>query len=113
MASDKSFVEFIVHQMGAAGDISFKKMFGEYAIYCGRKVVALVCDNQLFVRPTASGKAYLGDVIEAAPYPGTKLHFLIKGAFENQEWISGLIKITAQELPIPKIKQRKAKGIKK
>jgi len=25
-------------------------MFGEYALYCGDKVVALVCDDQLFVK---------------------------------------------------------------
>ena len=67
MASDKSFVEFISKQMGNAGDISFRKMFGEYAIYCGKKVVALICDNQLFVRPTAGGKKYIGNVVEVAP----------------------------------------------
>ena len=111
MASDKSFVEFIANQMGNAGDISFRKMFGEYAIYCGRKVVALICDNQLFVKPTAGGKVYIGNIVEAAPYPGAKPHFLIEDAFEDQDWISGLIKITEQELPVPKIK--KTKGIKK
>ena len=58
MASDKSFIEFIVDQMGDAGFISHKKMFGEYAIYCDGKVVALVCDNQLFIKPTDGGRAY-------------------------------------------------------
>ena len=52
MASDKSFFEFIVYQMGNAGYISQKKMFGEYAIYCDDNVVALVCDNQLYIKPT-------------------------------------------------------------
>lgn len=112
MASDKNFVEFVSKQMGNAGDISFRKMFGEYAIYCGKKVVALICDNQLFVRPTAGSKAYIGNVVEVAPYSGTKLHFLIKSNFENPDWISGLIKITEKELPDPKIK-KKSKGIKK
>ena len=28
-------------------------MLGEYVIYCNNKVVALVCDNKLFVKPTA------------------------------------------------------------
>ena len=52
MASDKNFFEFIVYQMGNAGYISQKKMFGEYAIYCDDNVVALVCDNQLYIKPT-------------------------------------------------------------
>ena len=112
MASDQSFVEFIVDQMEDAGVVSYRKMFGEYAIYCDSKVVALVCDNQLFVKPTASGRSYIGVVSEAAPYPGAKLYFLIEDAFEDREWISGLIKTTAHELPLPKAKERKNKRTK-
>ena len=108
MASDKSFIEFIVDQMGDAGLISYKKMFGEYAIYCDGKVVALVCGNQLFVKPSESGRSYIGNIIEAAPYPGAKQYFLIEDAFEDREWIGGLIKITAKELPIPKQKGSKS-----
>jgi hypothetical protein len=49
MASELCFVEFIVDQIENAGIITYKKMFGEYAIYSDSKVVALVCDNQLRV----------------------------------------------------------------
>jgi TfoX/Sxy family transcriptional regulator of competence genes len=66
-------------------------MFGEYAIYCDDKVVALVCDNQLFVKPTEKGKAYIGDVVEAPPYPGAKQYFLVEDRFEDRGWISDLI----------------------
>ena len=41
MASDLTFVEYVCDQMSAAGTITFRKMFGEYAIYCEGKVVAL------------------------------------------------------------------------
>jgi len=110
MASDKSFVEFLVDQMGDAGTISHRAMFGEYAIYCDGKVVALVCDNQLFVKPTQGGKAYIGKPKEAAPYPGAKLYFLIEDAFEDREWIGDLIRITAQELmTVVKGKKKKKK----
>ena len=44
-------------------------MFGEYALYIDEKVVALICDNQVFVKPTAAGLEVLGEVIEAPPYP--------------------------------------------
>ena len=109
MASDESLVEFIADQMGDAGPVSYRKMFGEYAIYCRGKVVALVCDNQLFVKQTEGGRSYIGSIVEAAPYPGAKLHFLIGDAFEDREWISGLIKITAEELPAPKPKRSRKK----
>ncbi len=45
MASDKSFVEFIADQAGDAGDVTFRKMFGDYALYCNDKVVALICEE--------------------------------------------------------------------
>jgi TfoX/Sxy family transcriptional regulator of competence genes len=109
MSSDKSFVEFLEDQMGTAGTISSKKMFGEYAIYCDGKVVALVCDNQLFVKPTEGGRVHIGNPVEAPPYPGAKMYFLIQDEFEDREWISGLIRITAQELPIPIQKPNKPK----
>ena len=110
MASDEVFIEFIVEQMENAGFISYRKMFGEYALYCNNKVVALVCDNKLFVKPTAGGRSYISNVVEAAPYSGAKLYFLIEDAYENKEWLSSLIKITAQELPLPKPKRSKTKG---
>jgi TfoX/Sxy family transcriptional regulator of competence genes len=113
LASDKSFIEFVADQMGDAGRISYKKMFGEYALYCEGKVVSLVCNNQLFVKPTDGGRAYIGDIVEAAPYPGAKLHFLIEESLENREWISGLIRITAQELPMPDQKKSKTKKARK
>ena len=112
MASDQSIVDFLADQMSEAGDITSRKMFGEYAIYCSGKVVALVCDNQLFVKPTQAGKTYFSDtdvtIVEAPPYPGAKMYFLIEDKIEDREWISDLIRITAKELPAakPKVKSR-------
>lgn len=109
MASDQSFVEFIAGQVENAGEITYKKMFGEYAVYCNNKVVALVCDNKLFVKPTEAGKAFIGDAVEAPAYTGAKPSFLIDDRIENREWISNLIRITYQELPEQKIKKKKSK----
>jgi TfoX/Sxy family transcriptional regulator of competence genes len=107
MATDKSFVEFIADQIENAGQITFKKMFGEYAVYCEGKVVALVCDNQLFIKPTEGGRAFIGDVVEAPAYPGAKPAFLIDARLEDRQWVSDLIKITYHELPEQKIKKKR------
>jgi TfoX/Sxy family transcriptional regulator of competence genes len=111
MASDQQFVSFICEQMADAGPISARKMFGEFAIYCGEKVVALVCDNQLFVKPTAGGKALLGDPAEGPPYPGAKPHFLIDDGLDDREALSQLIALTARELPVPKPKTPKKTAV--
>lgn len=110
MGSNLNFVEFIVDQIENAGEITYKKMFGEYAIYSDRKVVALVCDDQLFIKPTEAGRSFIGDVTEAPPYPGAKLSFLIEDKIEDGEWISNLIRLTAKELPEPKPKKKKRKN---
>jgi TfoX/Sxy family transcriptional regulator of competence genes len=110
MASDQSFVKFIVDQIENTGEISYRKMFGEYAIYCRGKVVALVCDNQLFIKPTAAGKSFIGNIVEAPPYPGAKPAFLIQDQVEDKEWLSQLIKLTEEELPLPKPKKKRKTG---
>jgi TfoX/Sxy family transcriptional regulator of competence genes len=107
MASDASFADFVVGQMTDAGLIESKKMFGGYAIYCDGKVVALICDNQLFVKPTVSGKEFIGNVVEAPAYSGAKPSFLIEEGLDDSEWLSSLIKITCAELPTPKPKKPK------
>ena len=109
MASDLSFVEYIVDQIENAGEIRYRKMFGEYAVYCNEKVTALICDNQLFIKPTEAGRAFIGDVIEAPPYPGAKNSFLIEDKMDDREWLSNLVSITANELPMPKPKRKKKK----
>lgn len=107
MASDQSFVEFIVDQIHGVGQVTSKKMFGEYALFCEGKVVALVCDNQLFIKPTEGGRAFIGDVVEAPAYTGAKPSFLIDARVEDRQWISDLIRITFEELPEPKEKKKK------
>ena len=110
MSSNKDFVDYIIEQIENAGVITYKKMFGEYAIYSDNKIVALICDNQLFIKPTAGGKAFISDVKEAPPYPGAKMSFLIEDKIDDREWISQLIRITANELPFPKPKKKKING---
>ncbi len=106
MASQQQFVDFIIEQMDME-QITYKKMFGEYGLYLGNKMFALVCDNKLFIKPTSSGKEYIGEVVEAAPYEGAKPCFLIEDKMEDRNWLRKLVEITAQELPEPKPKKKK------
>jgi TfoX/Sxy family transcriptional regulator of competence genes len=106
MASDLEFVEFVVDQMRDAGRIRYRKMFGEYAVYCDDKLVALVCDDQLFIKPTTAGRAFIEEPVEAPPYPGARPSLLIDG-LDDHEWLSELVRLTAHELPESKPKGRR------
>lgn len=108
MATDHSFAEYVADQIRGAGNIVLKKMFGEYAVYCDGKVVALICDNQFFVKPTKAGRAFLGNVVEAKPYPSVKtLFFFIGEELDNSEQVSRLVQVSWPELSFPKPKPPK------
>ncbi|RXK82717.1 TfoX family protein [Chlorobaculum sp. 24CR] len=107
MSSDLPFVEYACEQMSGAGAITFRKMFGEYAVYCDGKVVALVCDNRLFVKPTAAGRAIAGQLAEAPPYQGAKPYLLVGEELDDREWLSNLIRVTGRELPQPKERKKR------
>lgn len=107
MASDKNFIDFILDQIQNAGEITAKKMFGEYAIYSDRKLFGLICDNKLFIKPTKGGQNFIGNVVEAPPYTGAKPSFLIEDEVDDSEWLSELVRISVAELPESKPKKKK------
>ena len=109
MASNQEFVDFVVSQVDSVGEITARKMFGEYGIYANGKIFGLICDNQLFIKPTIGGRGYIQEVVEAPPYPGAKLYFLIDERIEDREWLSELVRISIAELPEPKPKKKKKK----
>ena len=103
MATQQSTADFLTDQMTGAGRIRTKRMFGEYAVYCDDKVVAFICDDRLYVKPTKAGKEFLGRVEEAPPYPGAKMYYLIEeDRWQDGVWLSELIVKTASEVPVKK-----------
>lgn len=106
MASSKEFVEYVCEQIGRAGEITYRKMFGEYGVYCNGKIVMLVCDNQCFLKQTEAGKKILTEIVEVPPYQGAKPYFLIEN-LEDKNYLEELIKATYEELPEPKPRKHK------
>ena len=106
MASNQGFINYVCEQVGLAERVTYKRMFGEYAVYVDGKVVAFVCDNQLFVKPTVLGKQLVGNIAEAPPYPGAKLYFLLGERLDDRDLMRQLFLITASELPMPRTKSK-------
>jgi TfoX/Sxy family transcriptional regulator of competence genes len=114
MATRQQTVDFILDQIGAAGSVSARKMFGEYTIYCDGKIVAFAADDKLFVKPTPAGRAHASEVSEAPPYPGGKPCLLIEpDLWDDVDWLTQLIRVSAAQLPAPAPKAPKAKAPKK
>jgi len=109
MSTQESVIAHLVAQISDAGTIRSRKMFGEYALYCDEKVVALVCDDKLFMKPTEAGREFAGTLEEAPPYPGSKPFLLVEeDRWEDREWLTQLVQRTAAALPVPKPKKPKS-----
>lgn len=106
MATKQSTVDYILDQLMSLEEVTARKMFGEYALYYKGRVVALVCDDTLFVKITEPGKTFVAEHYqEGAPYKGAKPSMQIdEERIEDREWLSELFQITAENVPLPKKK---------
>ena len=111
MSTKPSTIEYIEDQLAGVPGVRSRKMFGEYALYCGDKVVALVCDDELFVKITEAGRVFVGErYAEGAAYPGARPSMRIdEDLIEDRERFMELIRITAEALPVPKPKKIRKK----
>jgi TfoX/Sxy family transcriptional regulator of competence genes len=83
-------------------------MSGEYGVYVDDKMIGSICDHQLYLKPTAFGRLHAEPVSETPSYPGTKPHLFIEAdRWNDAEWLSDLLRVTAAELPIPKSRKPK------
>jgi TfoX/Sxy family transcriptional regulator of competence genes len=104
MASNADFVQFIIDQCSGAGEITAKKMMGDYCIYCDGIIFGLICDNNLYIKPTYQGAAQLKEVVMRSPYPGAKEHFLITDV-DDRDSLAAIVKATVPALPKSKSKK--------
>jgi DNA transformation protein and related proteins len=108
MATQQSTMDFLLDQLAHAGPMSSRKMFGEYCLYYDGTPVGLVCDNQLYLKPTEAGCAVLirgqdGPPVEGAPYPGARPYLQINpDQWEDAQWLCELVRTTALALPVKK-----------
>ena len=72
MASNSDFVQYIADQCSGAGEITVKKMFGDYGIYCDGKIFGLICDDCFYLKPTEEVRPLMRVVDMRPPYEGAK-----------------------------------------
>lgn len=78
MATTRETVDFILEKLGMPDRFTVRKMFGEYALYADGVTVALVCDDQLYVKifPESAELAELCE--QDTPFPGARPHYLVE-----------------------------------
>jgi DNA transformation protein len=105
MATRQNTADFILEQTRRAGVMRVRRMFGEFALYCDDKTVAFICDDQLFMKPTAAGRAFAPGCPEAPPHPAAKNYLLVDpDAWDDSDWLTDFVRVTAAALEAPKPK---------
>ena len=110
MATERSFVEFVAEQADLGSRLTYRKMFGEYALYLDNKVVAFACDNSLFIKPTQAVQNGYPDFPIRSPYPGGRPHPVIDELLDAPDNLRRLIVETETLLPKPKPKKTKTRN---
>jgi len=85
MASTRSVVDYIIGQLGP--EASARAMFGEYGVYLRGTLIALVCDDRLFLKPTDAVAEICGTYERASPYPGAKPAIVVP----EDDWADGAL----------------------
>ncbi|MFC7518661.1 TfoX/Sxy family protein [Herbaspirillum sp. GCM10030257] len=110
MGTDLNYIQYVVEQVGLGSRLTHKKMFGEYALYVDGKVVAFVCDNSLFVKPSQAAVKLTPHLPQRAPYPGARNYPVADELLDDSDSLRRLILETAVLMPEPKPKaSRKTK----
>ena len=105
MASDLDFVNFVVEQLYEVGNITHRKMFGEYMVYVNQKPVILVCDNTVYVKKLDCVSELLKNAETGFPYNGAKEHYILD-VDDSEQMMRAVIELE-KVTPIPKKKTKK------
>ena len=110
MASSPEFVRYVCEQLADAGEITCKRMFGEYGLYLDGMFFAVICDDELFIKPSQAALAAFPELPLAPPYAGAKDYIRVEDT-DDAAALCALARLTCEalaELPQPKRRKRNA-----
>ena len=98
MATTKEYHDYVMECLNKAGEVTSRKMMGEYCLYYNEKLFGDICDNRLLVKQTETSKRLLADCPLEYPYEGSKTLMFLVSDFENAEFMKKLFDGMYKEL---------------
>ena len=109
MATSPEFIQFVSDQAQPAGNIRYRKMFGEYMLYCDERPVLLVCDDTVYVKQIpATLNIFAAHGITpdlGTPYQHAKSHYILDP--ENADLAIDIVRELSCILPLSKSAKQK------
>ncbi|MDD5030877.1 MAG: TfoX/Sxy family DNA transformation protein [Rhodoferax sp.] len=109
MATSQSTMDFLLDQLSGCGPVTARKMFGEYCLYFAGKPIGLLCDNQLFLKPTTAARALMHEPLDGIPYPKARPHLLVSAdLWDDRQSLCQYVRATYDALrDVPPSKPKK------
>ena len=101
MASSKEYLDFILEQLSAPEDITYRPMMGEYILYYRGKLIGGIYDDRFLVKPVKSAVTMMPDARMELPYDGAKEMLLVEDV-DDREFLQKLVRAVYPDLPAPK-----------
>lgn len=106
MATGKETHDYILENLARAGEVTTRRMMGEYCVYYQGKMVGDVCDGRLLLKQTPTSQRLLAGCALEYPYQGAKSQMFVVENFEDTEQMRQLLAGMYDELPTPKPKKQ-------
>lgn len=106
MACTPEFIEFVCTELSPLGEVSARKMMGDYIIYLNGKCVIAACDNTAFVKklPCIAGLRADAETETGCAYKGAKEGYIFD--FQDRQKTLRVIQALWEVLPFPKSRKK-------
>ena len=98
MATTKEYHDYIIECLNKAGQVTSKKMMGEYCLYCYGTLFGGIYDNRFLVKQTETSKKLLVESPLELPYEGSKSPMFLVSEFENTDFMKQLLEGMIKEI---------------
>lgn len=102
MATSKEYYEYIIENLNKIGEITTRKMMGEYCVYYKSKLIGDICDNTFLIKQTETSMKIFAKNKRAYPYEGSKTLMIVIEDAENAELLREVFEGMYDELPASK-----------
>ena len=103
MASSKEYLQFVLEQLSALTDVSYRPMMGDYVLYCHGVVVGGIYDDRFLLKPAKIARQLMPDAPTDIPYPGAKE--MLVADVDDAELVCRAVEAIAAELSVSKRKR--------
>lgn len=104
MACSSEFIESLCDILMPLGEVSSRKMMGDYIIYLNGKAVITACDNIAYVKKLPSVASLMADAESGSPYPGAKESYILD--LNDNGKVLKIIETVWDNTPFPKSKRK-------